>query len=85
MSQENYRISVSGILIDVSKEQYHCYYRSKRRMRYYEQDIKTETPIRDKNGNIIGYAPSKEDSLERIIATGQDFADGQEYIEDIVI
>lgn len=85
MSRENYYISVNRTLVEVTEEQYLCYYRSKRRMRYFEQDIKTETPIRDKAGNITGYAPSKEDSLERLCDLGADFVDAQESVEDVTI
>jgi RNA polymerase sigma factor (sigma-70 family) len=85
MSQENYHININGTLIPVTKEQYLCYYRFKRRMRYFEHDIKTETPVRDKDGNIIGYAPSKEDSFERIYDAGTDFAAEQESVEDTAI
>ena len=78
-------IGIHGKRVEVSEEIYLAYYRSKRRERYYEQDIKTETAIRDKGGNVIGYAPSKEDSLERLMAAGADYADESESVEDIVL
>ncbi|GHU87708.1 hypothetical protein FACS1894202_02480 [Clostridia bacterium] len=85
MNQKQYRVNVNGTLVDVTEEQYLAYYRSQRRMRYYERDIKTETAIRDKDGQITGYAPSKEDSLDRLLENGVDFADEAESVEDSAI
>jgi RNA polymerase sigma factor (sigma-70 family) len=85
MNQKQYRVNVGGTLVDVTEEQYLAYYRSQRRMRYFERDIKTETAIRDKDGNITGYAPSKEDSLDRLLERGDDFADEAESTLDSLI
>jgi len=85
MNKKSYHINVNGTLVKVTEEQYLCYYRAKRRMRYFEHDIKTETPIRNKAGSIIGFAPSKEDSLDRILGTGVEFIDLRKSVEDIVI
>jgi DNA-directed RNA polymerase specialized sigma subunit len=80
--KKQYRVNINGTLVDVTEEQYLAYYRSERRMRYFERDIKTETAIRDKDGQIIGYAPSKEDSLDRLLEKGNDFADDSEPVVD---
>ena len=85
MSQKQYCVNIGGALVDVTEEQYLAYYRSQRRMRYFERDIKTETAIRDKDGRITGYAPSKEDSLDRLLENGADFADETESVEDSAI
>jgi RNA polymerase sigma factor (sigma-70 family) len=85
MSQKQYRVNINGALVDVTEEQYLAYYRSQRRMRYFERDIKTETAIRDKDGNVTGYAPSKEDSLDRLLERGDDFADEAESAEDSLV
>jgi RNA polymerase sigma factor (sigma-70 family) len=66
---------VNGQHVPVSKEVYLTYYRSKRRERYFERDIKTETPVRDKTGAVVGYRPSHEDSIDRMVAAGEDFID----------
>lgn len=68
-------IRVGRQLVPVTEEVYLAYYRSKRRERYFERDIKTETPVRDKTGAVTGYKPSKEDSLERLMSAGEDFLD----------
>ncbi len=85
MKGKVYRISISGTLVRVSKNVYLSYYRSKRRDRYYEQDIKTETAIYDGSGSIIAYAPSKEDSLNRLIEAGADFEDVCDSVEDVAL
>ena len=86
MSEEKiYRISIRGELIEVDRELYLYFYRSRRRIKYYEHDIKTEVAIRNENGEITGYMPSKEDSLDRILESGADFCDESESIEDIAI
>jgi len=86
MSEEKiYRISIRGELVEVDRDLYLYFYRSRRRIDYYEHDIKTEVAIRDENGEIIGYMPSKEDSLDRILESGADFCDDGESVEDLVI
>lgn len=82
---KDFFVRVNGQLISVTEEVYLAYYRSKRRDRYYERDIKTETAVRDKNGNIIGNKPAKEDSLERRMEAGEDYADESRGVEDAVL
>jgi len=85
MSKQQFFISIDGQRIAVTKEVYLTYYRSKRRERYYEHDIKIERAIYDDAGNISGYMPPKEDSLERLIESGTEFPAGQKSVETIVI
>ena len=85
MQDKKLYIRINGTPVEVTEEVYLFYYRSKRRDRYYEHDIKTGVPIRDEDGNVIGYTPTKEDSLERLIATGEDFADEHKSVEDTAL
>ena len=85
MNEKPYYINVKGTLVEVTKEVYLAYYRSKRRDRYFEHDIKTETAIYDKGGHITGYRPSKEDSLDRMLETGADFAGDCKSVEDAIV
>ena len=78
-------INIDGRLVPVTEEVYLVYYRSERRMRYFERDIKTGKAIRDDTGNITGYKLSKEDSLDRLIENGADFVDGGVNVEDSII
>jgi len=77
-------IRAGGQIVEVTQEVYLVYYRSKRRDRYFERDLKTERPIRRK-GCVIGYAPAKEDSLDRLMDAGEQFAAVQESVESTVI
>jgi len=85
MSKQHFFISIGGQQIEVTKEVYLTYYRSKRRERYYEHDIKIERAVYDDAGNISGYMPPKEDSLERLIESGTEFPAGQKSVEATVI
>jgi RNA polymerase sigma factor (sigma-70 family) len=82
---KQFYIHTNGQRVPVTEEIYLAYYRSIRRDRYYECDLKTESAVRDKDGKITAYRPSKEDSLERLQETGKDYADEGVSIEDAVI
>ena len=83
-TQNEFYININGQRVLVKKEIYLMYYRSKRRDRYYERDIKTESAVRDAAGNINRYKPAKEDSLERLMEFGEDYADKEENVEETV-
>jgi hypothetical protein len=85
MNKEKYYIKVKRASVEVTKDIYLEYYRSKRRDRYFEHDLKAEVATYRKDGHVIGYKPSKEDSLDRLMETGADFSDQCESLEDIVI
>jgi len=82
---KEFYVRSGGQLVPVTEEVYRFYYRSKRRERYFEHDIKIETALRDRRGNVVGYRPAKEDSLDRLMETGEDYADECESVEDAVI
>ncbi len=82
MSKE---IKIGKISVPVSEEIYKEYYKMERRQRYLEEDIKVGSSIVDpKTGAVIGYKPSKEDSIERLMEKGSDFSEEQ-LVEDIVV
>ena len=85
MDKKAYYIGAGGTQTEVTKEVYLAYYRSKRRDRYFERDIKTGKPIRDKDGNVTGYTAAKEDSYERVFGTEENHSGDQESVEDTVI
>jgi RNA polymerase sigma factor (sigma-70 family) len=78
-------ICAAGRRVPVTEEEYLAYYRSIRRDRYFEVDLKTESAVRDRDGNITGYKPAKEDSLDRLMEAGEDYADENEKVEDTAI
>ena len=84
MSKQQYFIHIDGQQVEVTKELYLVYYRSKRRERYYEHDIKIERAIYDETGNISGYMPPKEDSFDRLMESGMEFPANQKAVETMV-
>lgn len=58
---------IDGIYIEVTDEIYIAYMKGQRKMNYFEKDLKIEREIKDKDGNITGIIPSREDSLDRLI------------------
>ena len=77
-------VHVNEQSVPVTKEVYLVYYHAERRMRYFERDIKTGKTTRDADGNITGYEPAKEDSLNRLMETGADYESVSDNVEDIV-
>jgi RNA polymerase sigma factor (sigma-70 family) len=69
--------------IPVTEDVYQAYYKMDRRARYLENDIKVGSSKIDPTTGEVKYQPSKEDSIERLMAKGTDFEDEQS-IEDIV-
>ena len=78
-------IRVNDELISVTQAVYLAYNRSKRRDRYFEHDIKAKRAVRDENGNIIGHRPAKEESLDKFIGNGADFAGECEDVDAFVL
>lgn len=80
------KIWVRGQFIEVTDEVYTAYMKGDRKIRYFENDLKTERTIKDKDGNIKQIFPSREDSLDRLMEdNAQQFPDSHESVEDIVI
>ncbi len=78
-------IKVGKELVPVTEEIYKEYYKMKRRERYLEEDVKVGSSIVDpETGAVIGYKPSKEDSIERLMDKGRDFSE-EELIEDVIV
>lgn len=78
-------IRIGKDLVPVSEEIHKEYYKMKRREKYLEEDVKVGSSIVDsETGAVIGYKPSKEDSIERLMGKGKDFAE-EELIEDVIV
>lgn len=76
---------IDGIYIEVTDEIYIAYMKGQRKMQYFEKDLKTEREIKDKDGNITGIIPSREDSLDRLINdNSMQFCDVSENVERYV-
>lgn len=58
----------SGQLVEVTDEVYAAYTKGNRKMRYFENDLKTERFLLTKDGRLEQIIPSREDSLDRLRA-----------------
>ena len=79
---------VAAVLVDVYKRQevYRAYMQGDRKMRYFENDLKTERFVLGKEGQVVQIIPSREDSLDRLVdENAQQFSDEQESVESVVL
>ena len=57
-----------------------------RKMRYFENDLKTERFVLGKEGQVVQIIPSREDSLDRLVdENARQFSDEQESVESVVL
>lgn len=77
-------IKIGKVSVPVCEEIYKEYYKMKRRQRYLEEDVKVGSSIVDPETGEVSYKPNKEDSIERLMDKGQDFA-GDQLVEDLVV
>lgn len=76
------KLWIDGHYIEVTDEVYIAYIKGQRKMKYFEKDLKIEREIKDKDGNIKGVIPSREDSLERLIYdNSRQFSDDSKSVE----
>ncbi len=76
---------VNGRFCQVTEEVYEAYIRQSRKIRYYERELKTERFVVDMENQRVQIIPSREDSLDRLVDSGQQFADQRECVENTVM
>jgi RNA polymerase sigma factor (sigma-70 family) len=81
MSKE---LKVGRLAVPVSDELRKEYYKMKRRERYMEEDVKVGRIDVDMENEKVTFVPNKEDSLQRLMDLGADYADEQ-LVEDLVV
>lgn len=81
MSKE---LKVGRVAVTVSDEFHKEYYKMKRRQRYLEEDVKVGRIDVDMENEKVTFVPNKEDSLQRLMDLGADYADEQ-LVEDLVV
>lgn len=85
MDADKKRIWIRGQYVEVTDEVYAAYMRGDRKMRYFENDLKTERFVLGK-GQVVQIIPSLEDSLDRLVdENAQQFSDEQESVESVVL
>lgn len=86
MEADKKRIWVRGQYVEVTAEVYMAYTQGDRKMRYFENDLKTERFVLGKEGQVVQIIPSREDSLDRLMdENAQQFSGGEESVENIVL
>ena len=81
MSADKKQIWIGGRPIEVTDEVYSAYMKGDRKMRYFENDLKTERFILNENGQVKQIIPSREDSLDRPIDdNARQFLDKQDVV-----
>ncbi|MEQ2366748.1 sigma-70 family RNA polymerase sigma factor [Coprococcus sp. CLA-AA-H190] len=86
MDADRKRLWISGQFIEVSEEVYAVYMQGDRKMRYFENDLKTERTVLDKEGRVVKVIPSREDSRDRLAEDqAAQFADRYESVEEAVL
>ena len=85
MGADKKRIWLRGQFIEVTDEVYRAYMQGDRKIRYFENDLKTERFVLGKEGQVVQIIPSREDSLDRLMdENAQQFSDRQESVESVV-
>ena len=61
MDADKKRIWIRGQYVEVTDEVYRAYMQGDRKMRYFENDLKTERFVLGKEGQVVQIIPSRED------------------------
>ena len=86
MDADKKRIWIRGQFVEVTEEVYRAYMRGDRKIRYFENDLKTERFVLGKDGQVIQIIPSREDSLDRLVdENAQQFSDEQESVASVAL
>ena len=86
MDADKKRIWIRGQYVEVTDEVYRAYMQGDRKMRYFENDLKTERFVLGKEGQVVQIIPSREDSLDRLVdENARQFSDEQESVESVVL
>ncbi len=82
MAEKEYFLYIEGKRIEVTEEVYREYYRGERRERYFMEDLKHGRTVTDPETEESRYVPGREDSLERLMESGVQFAETGEGMEE---
>ena len=86
MDADKKRIWIRGQYVEVTDEVYRAYMQGDRKMRYFENDLKTERFVHGKEGQVVRIISSREDSLDRLMdENAQQFPDDVESVENTVL
>ena len=78
-------IRTNGQIVEVTDEVYAAYYQSKRRDRYYKQDIKVGNIRIDTDAEEVRFAEPKEVSFDCLLDAGVELSDPAADVETIIL
>ena len=84
MSNKQY-IMKNGKAVEVSEELYKYLKKSDRKIKYFEKDLKQTNYIINQEKCTVKEIPSREDSLDRMMAHGKDFSDNRADFQESTI
>lgn len=84
-SEREFYLYPDGKRVQVSREVYEEYYHSKRKERYFMEDLKRGKTIVNQEEQTVSFIPGREDSYERLLDLGQQFPVQEELLEDKVL
>lgn len=79
--REQYYFYVNGQAVSVSEQVYRVYRHYERKEQYFSRDLKTER-FQKETASLF---PSREDSFDRLLENGKQFATTDQSVEDQVI
>ena len=85
MDADKKRIWIRGQFVEVTDEVYRAYMQGDRKMRYFENDLKTERFVLGKEGQVVQIIPSREDSLDRLMDENAQQFPNEESVENTVL
>ena len=85
MDVDKKRIWLRGQFVEVTDEVYRAYMQGDRKIRYFENDLKTERFVLGKEGQMVRVIPSREDSLDRLMDENAQQFPNEESVENTVL
>lgn len=82
MEENEFYLYIEGKPVRVSREVYQEYYRGERKERYFMQDLKRGRTVVDPEKQTVAFIPGREDSYERLLEAGGEFASPGESFEE---
>ena len=73
-THKKYYLYIDGQAVPVSEQVYRTYHHYERKEEYFTYDLKTEKFSCDQEAHTTAFAPSREDSYERLLEANRQFA-----------
>ena len=84
-THKKYYLYIDGQAVPVSEQVYRTYHHYERKEEYFTYDLKTEKFSCDQEAQTTAFAPSREDSYERLLEANRQFASADPSPEEEVV